>query len=202
VEAVKNPFGNELRIRFEWQDVTDSGNESWPFETNAKLKQELRESFKGPRIYRFIFPGGAGYTPHAYVGETENFCIRYRHYRRKSDKAPTSSSNRLDAFKNAWKRLQRYSGVRVSAAVKNARVDNRLVKLQFLQLAEFATLQAKFDQNSISDTFVRRALENLAIIQTEAEGFRTMNRGRNVDPGRKWWLEKCAERDRALLKRI
>jgi hypothetical protein len=85
----------------------------------------------------------------------------------------------------------------VSAAVKNARVANRLVKLQFLQLAEFATLQAKFDQNSISDTFVRRALENLAIIQTEAEGFRTMNRGRNVDPGIKWWLEWCAERDRA-----
>jgi hypothetical protein len=182
----------DIQICFEWQMVTDSQHDDWPFERKARLQLELSRAFKGPRIYRFLFPDSS--IPQAYVGETENFCIRYRHYRckvptnRKSASIPTSQGS----YENAWRRFQRYPGLRVTGAMENARRDGQIAELQFLLVKSFSSYRACFDQSSLSDLFVRH---------TEAEGFRVMNRGRDVDTNKKWFSDKLRLRDEELLRR-
>ena len=172
----------KLMVPFVWETVSASNCVEWPFSKTGRIDEQLRRAVAGPRVYRFRYSDSAG-RPVCYIGESEKFERRFgdylRTFKRVLSSKPTKDST-LEELEDACKRNHTNAEVRVSAAILNANLGDALVELQFLSFDEFVMNGALIALDMLSDPFKRRAVENLAILDSESSGIRVINRGRDV----------------------
>jgi hypothetical protein len=187
----------QLLVSFRWKTICASNQVGWPFsrlgQPNRAAFRALRKIMKGARVYRFCFsdPGG---NPQCYVGESENSERRLSQYMRALARlrcgARTGDLTLAD-MERAWRELQTGAEVRVAAAIQNAELDGTLVELQLIDFDGFGFNRIFISPEGLSSPFQRRAVENLAILDSEASGFRMMNNG--MDLNAKWLIKKLKE---------
>jgi hypothetical protein len=76
--------------------------------------------------------------------------------------------------------LNSNSCIRVAAAIINAEQDNAVVELQLLGFEEFHFNGLFISTETLTNPFVRRAIENLAILDADMSGLHVLNRGRDI----------------------
>jgi hypothetical protein len=186
-------------VDFRWKTVTTSVQENWPFlrkeQVDKGVYNELRKAVSGPQVYRFCFNGTAG-TRRCYVGESEQFEHRLSQYVGTLTKL--RSKQWVDDFtpadmERACKELQNDSKVRIGAAIQNAELDGDRIDLQVIDFDEFYFNEVSISLEGLSSPFLRRMIENLAILTSETSGFHMLNNGRDVHA--KWLSQRlCGNR--------
>jgi hypothetical protein len=190
-------------VSFRWKTITSSDQYDWPFLPGGKISKALREKIKGTHVYRFYFASVGG-NSWCYIGECEKFEDRCGDYiqalRRLREPKPTIDSTG-ENLERAWKELQTYPEVRVGAMIQNSEAEKSRVELQLIDFEEFGFNKVLISQESLSNPFQRMAIENLAVLDSEASGINIMNSGRDVNA--KWFsnfLKKNAEKWNATQK--
>jgi hypothetical protein len=84
------------------------------------------------------------------------------------------------------------SKTRVGAAIQNAETDGIKVELQLIDFAEFSFNRVDISPSSLTNPFHRKAMENLAILDSDVSGLRPLNRGR--DTAAKVFEKLCKDR--------
>jgi hypothetical protein len=92
---------------------------------------------------------------------------------------PAQESTVAD-LEHAITQLHADSKVRVGAAILNAEFAKSKVELQLIDFQEFVFNKVEISIGSLSNPFHRRAMESLAILDSDASGLRILNRGRDV----------------------
>ena len=182
---------NSMVIPLTWETVASSDDLDWCFADNSKISRDFKGKIQGPQIYRFCFhPPDTNLNEitgfvRIYVGESQHFEKRCARYVRALAKMRMSTSpvvnmnvQDLDA---AWKNMQRDPCVRIAAALQNASIDKGKVKLQLLKFEESWINGVEVSPEKIGNPFVRRLLENLAILSSDGIGIHLMNQGRSVE---------------------
>jgi hypothetical protein len=177
-------------VDFKWRTISTSSQQNWPFypqkQVNKKAYKDLRLTVAGPHVYRFCFYATEG-KPRCYVGESERFERRLSQYIGTLTNLRGKQRIRdlaLPDLELADKELQNDSEVRVGAAIQNAEIDREHVELQVVDFDEFGFNKSLISQEGLSNPFVRRLIENLAILDADESGFNMLNNGRDVDA--KW----------------
>ena len=169
-----------VRFPYLWRTVTDSDSSNWPFGVRIRLSKDLCKLFAGPRVYRFAFRENDEFKmAQAYVGEAENFRERYYGYRSVTS-ASTPASWTRHTLEEAFRSLRRNPNVRVRSAILNWMAGGHRVELQFLEFESFRLNRVLVTQDRLSNPFVRRLVENVAVLETEKDGYRIMNSGRDI----------------------
>jgi hypothetical protein len=179
---LKTEEQNWIRVEIRWKTITASDRTNWPFSQNGKLSPVFQdETRKGPQIYRFLFHNDP--FPSFYIGESERFEGRVRAYHRTlrlmRDGVPAAHAT-VKCLERAIKQLHSDSKTRVAAAIQNAELDAIKIELQLIDFAEFSFNKVDISATSLTNPFQRKAMENLAILDSELSGFRTLNRGRDT----------------------
>jgi hypothetical protein len=182
-----------VTISFAWEELTNSTQSTWLFLTRKSVGEVLKAEFKGPPIYRFVFYKDS--KQWAYVGESQNFTKRYLRYRYKTKSSePISYKGMSEALEN----LHANPNVRISTEIALASDRELKVGLQILKFDEFSFNGTLICEKTLACPFTRRALENLAILDTRASGMHVMNRG--YDFGTHDWRERRKDRVNKRLK--
>ena len=190
---------NGLTFKFAWRVVTDSSDPRWPFGERLRLSKDLGKLFAGPRVYRFVFPCNEEFqTQYAYVGQAENFSRRYYGYCR-ADKKVDSVVGSLQSLNDACRNLDRDPNVRVRSMIFNWMLGGHRVELQFLDFESFHLNRVFITQGKLSNPFVRGLVENIAVLDTETEGYYILNRGRDTQV-KQWTKWFTALRERSMLR--
>lgn len=174
-------IAKSIRIKFWWETVTDFSKSDWPFSPDAMLSKALRQKIAGPRIYRFYF--GDEEKPRCYIAESEKFEVRCSKYIRvlfRMRQRETSDTT-LEDLLSALKRSNSDSCVRIAAHIINSELNKRPMELQLFQFEEFNFNKAVLSDENLTNPFVRRAIENLAVLDADTSGIRVLNRGRNIE---------------------
>jgi hypothetical protein len=179
---LKLEMPNWIRVEIRWNTITASDATDWPFRQNGKLGPVLRdERRKGPQIYRFLFHEET--FPSCYIGESERFEGRARAYHRTlklmRNGVPAAQAT-VESLERAIKRLNKDSKTRVAAKIQNAETDGIKVELQLIDFAEFSFNRIDISPSSLTNPFHRKAMENLAILDSDVSGLRILNRGRDT----------------------
>jgi len=193
-------------VSFRWKTITASDQNDWPFMPGTSISRAsykaLREKIKGSRVYRFYF-NDIG-KPWCYIGESEKFerrCSEYiRTLLRLRESKPTKDSS-VEDLERAWKELESDAEVRVAAKIQNSELDGKIVELQTIDFDEFSFNQVHISTENLTSPFQRKAIENLAVLNSDAQGIHIMNSGRDVDA--KWLsnlFKKNAEKWNATQK--
>ena len=155
-----------FRVPFSWRIVTASDLNDWPFREGAETASNLSTTCFGCRIYRFFFHAGDR-GPSCYISEAEKFERRILKYlsavRRERVPTPAAESKVLD-WPAAVKRLNTDPTVRVAARIINSEATNSRVELALLEFEGFSFNDAPLSPQTLANPFVRRAIENLAIV--------------------------------------
>jgi hypothetical protein len=195
-----------ISVGIRWNTIVSSDQDGWPFltgRTGKRISSGLLEKMKGPQIYRFYFNCIEG-KPRCYIGESEVFedrCRKYISKFRKLNKSKPLKDSAREDLERAWKELQTYPEVRVGAMIQNSEVEGTRVELQLIDFDEFGFNNVLISQENLSNPFQRMAIENLAVLDSEASGINIMNSGRDVNA--KWFsnfLKKNAEKRNATQK--
>ena len=193
----------QILVTFRWKTITASDQEDWPFLPDRKVSSVLREKIKGACVYRFYFSSKEG-TRWCYIGESEKFERRFGEYirtlARLRQPKPTKDST-LEDLEQAWKELQSDAEVRVAARIQNSELDGTHIELQMIDFDEFGFNRVPISLENCSSPFQRKAIENLAVLDSEAAGINILNSGRDVNA--KWFsnlLRQKAEKWNATQK--
>jgi hypothetical protein len=189
-----------ILVSFSWITVSGSNQEDWPFlseKIGKRISKDLREKIKGPQVYRFYFIPKVG-MHQCYIGESEIFEERCRKYvskfRRLSKSKPVEEST-LDDLDRADNELQTDPTVRVGAMIQNWKRDGISVELQMIDFDEFTFNGALISRENMSNPYKRKAIENLAILDSDVPNIHIMNSDRDVNS--KWFsdlLKRNAEK--------
>jgi hypothetical protein len=173
VKRVLNPIP-PFNVSFEWEGLTDSTQSEWPFSGSQSVGDKLKALFKGPKIYRFVFYKSP--KKWAYVGESQNFTLRYLRYRCKPNLSKAEATTE-EGLAKALNNLHSNPNVRISTAIETASNSNEKVEFQIFKFNEFTFNGALIREQDLACPFTRKALENFAILDTRTSGMHVMNRG-------------------------
>jgi hypothetical protein len=161
-----------------------SDGPGWCFEADRRIDQNLREKIAGPRIYRFVFAPLDSGLKELYVGESERFekrCASHIRALAKIRKAADAATDmNAQSLEVAWKEMARNPCVRIAAAIRNAEFDKNKVEVQLLTFEEFTLNGVEISTETLGNPYVRRLVENLAILSSDGPGVHIMNRGRDI----------------------
>jgi hypothetical protein len=196
-------FPKQIIVPLRWTTVTASDHEDWPFIPGGRISRALRERIMGPRVYRFYFCSSDG-SPWCYIGESEKFerrCGEYIRTLERLRKPKPARESTLQILEKAWKELQSDAEVRVAAKIQNAELDGIRIELQTIDFDEFVFNRVSISPDSCSNPFQRKAVESLAVLDSEAVGMNMLNSGRDVNA--KWFsnlLKRKAAQHNATQK--
>jgi hypothetical protein len=158
----------EFQVPFSWDSAINSNDSEWPFrKTKFRVSADLAERLRGPGIYRFVFFDEKDAIREIYIGESECFLRRHRSYRASNEPI------KVDWIKFDWDKHRKEQVKRKLAGAQHR------VELQILKVKCFQLNKVGIDQGSLTDPFVRKLLENLTILDANAQGIRILNRGRS-----------------------
>ncbi len=168
---MKSQFWAHCNLR--WQELLSSDEIlAWVLNQEAPLR--LRAELAFPGVYRFVFPqfrdGNSAHTP-CYVGEGGNIGSRLRdHFRKEKDSNRSWNEMNADGLPKGW---------HVRGNIRNSNGEFKLQALKITGTVNLCGLILGPDTipNPFEDSFVRKLLENWAILTSEyVDGLRPTNR--------------------------
>jgi hypothetical protein len=140
-------------------------------------------------VYKWTFPALDSGKPTAYVGEAEVLCDRLveyiyeanRQFRNSGEASAEDESGHTEAeLRAALKENHRVSTVRIGAELRR-KCESRSVELQKLRIdEEKSCLGIEVRAGLLNDKIGRVFLEHWAILKTEMDGYRMLNRDTSI----------------------
>jgi len=175
-----------INVPFSWRPITASDQGDWPFRIDPDVSPSLGCHHFGPNVYRFYFEPGDGGAA-CYIGEAEEFGDRLRDYIQAVRGARSKTSESWAAFNEELKsdpkeRRQMVSDptYRVAGRILSAEAAGSKVRLELLEFSDFYFDRILISADQIGDVFMRRAIENLAILHSRSPKIEILNRGTDV----------------------
>ena len=146
----------KFEVSFKWTDLMSAPERSYSFPSRPT---SFMRRYATPGVYRWaVFVGEE--LEAVYVGEAEDLLRRLRHYLSPGETQLTN--------------------IRLKQYLEHCISKGRKVSLQFLEFEEFFINRDAFVCSQLSDPFVRKAIENLAILETFHLDCEVLNKGKNV----------------------
>ncbi|MCE2463190.1 MAG: hypothetical protein J4F46_04640 [Dehalococcoidia bacterium] len=143
-----------IALRYNWTPVENVPDV--PYHFPQEVSQHLRDSWRGPAIYRWIvFQQKPGNLQQFYVGETDLLHRRIYQY---LNPRPTQLTNQS-----------------LNAGFKKELEDGRKVILEALCFEPFNLEDISISMADLTDKWVRRFLENLFIVYYSKSGYTVLN---------------------------
>ena len=172
-----------IDVPFKWRLIVASECANWPFSKGGNTPLHLGDDYSGPRIYRFFFEPGDGGAA-CYIGEAEEFRGRLGDYiqavrraRQETSESWAELNEKLKSDSKIRKKLLATQTGEIPGRILCAEAAKSRVRLELLDFNDFYFNRILISADELGDLFIRRAIENLAILHTRCPQIEIINRG-------------------------
>ncbi len=177
------PVPITISVSFNWRLITASDQDNWPFRVDVNTSSSSFGDYRGPRVYRFFFEPGDGGAA-CYIGEAEEFHDRLGDYiqavrnaRSETIESQAALNEKLKSDKEKRKKLLSTQKGEIPGRILSAETGGSRVRLELLDFNDFYFNRILISAEEFGDLYMRRAIENLAILHARSPQIEILNRG-------------------------